>query len=230
MSGIKVYIFDDNIRLVESMKLLFEEFDDLEFLGSSPDCSHVVEDVRRAKPEVVIMDIDMPNVNGIEGVVEIRKNFPTVQILMQTVFEDDEKVFNAIRSGANGYILKNEKPDKIIEAIHEVYNGGSPMTPNIARKVIQQFQIYQEKGVKTEYNLSQREKEVLALLVRGYAYKEIANELFISYTTVRSHMKKIYEKLHVASMTEAVAKALNEKLFSLAFIVVPIVELIMMQL
>lgn len=230
MSGIKVYIFDDNIRLVESMKLLFEEFDDLEFLGSSPDCSTVVEDIRRAKPEVVIMDIDMPNVNGIEGVVEIRKNFPTVQILMQTVFEDDEKVFNAIRSGANGYILKNEKPEKIIDAIHEVYNGGSPMTPNIARKVILQFQIYQEKGVKTEYNLSPREKEVLALLVKGYAYKEIANELFISYTTVRSHMKKIYEKLHVASMTEAVAKALNEKLFSLAFIVLPVIELVMMQL
>jgi DNA-binding NarL/FixJ family response regulator len=159
------------------------------------------------------MDIDMPGMNGIEGVKQIRKHFPTVQILMLTVFDDDEKVFAAIKAGAGGYILKNAEPENLLHSISEVYNGGAPMTPAIARKVLQQFQTFLPEE-KKDYHLSNREKEVLGLLVEGLSYKMIAGKLNITYDTVRAHMKKIYEKLHVASMTEAVAKAINQKLFS----------------
>ena len=158
------------------------------------------------------MDIDMPGMNGIEAVKVIRNNFPTVQVLMFTVFDDDEKVFAAIKAGAGGYILKNAEPQNLLHAISEVYNGGAPMTPGIARKVLLQFQDMLPDENK-DYHLSQREKEVLALLVEGHPYKMIASKLNITYDTVRAHMKKIYEKLHVASMTEAVAKAINQKLF-----------------
>jgi DNA-binding NarL/FixJ family response regulator len=160
----------------------------------------------------VIMDIDMPGMNGIEGVKLIRNNFPIVQVLMFTVFDDDEKVFAAIKAGAGGYILKNAEPQNLLHAISEVYNGGAPMTPGIARKVLHQFHDMLPEE-KKDYRLSMREKEVLGLLVEGYSYKMIAGKLNITYDTVRAHMKKIYEKLHVASMTEAVAKAINQKLF-----------------
>ncbi len=132
---------------------------------------------------------------------------------MLTVFDDDEKVFAAIKAGAGGYILKNAEPNNLLHAISEVYNGGAPMTPDIARKVLHQFQTILP-GEKEEYNLSPREKEVLRLLVDGLSYKMIAGKFNITYDTVRAHMKKIYEKLHVASMTEAVAKAINQKLLS----------------
>ncbi len=158
------------------------------------------------------MDIDMPGMDGIEGVKVIRKNFPTVQILMFTVFADDEKVFAAIKAGAAGYILKNAEPQNLLHAISEVYNGGAPMTPDIARKVLHQLQNMLPEE-KKDYHLSTRESEVLGLLVEGYSYKMIGGKLNITYDTVRDHMKKIYEKLHVASMTEAVAKAINQKLF-----------------
>ena len=131
---------------------------------------------------------------------------------MFTVFDDEEKVFAAIKSGAAGYILKNAEPGQLVQAIVEVHNGGAPMTAGIARKVLQQFQSMLPEE-KSDYNLSNREKEVLALLVSGLSYKMIAVKLNITYDTVRAHMKKIYEKLHVASMTEAVAKALNQNLF-----------------
>ena len=133
---------------------------------------------------------------------------------MQTVFEDEDKVFSAIKAGANGYILKNAPSNDILEAIREVYTGGAPMTPSIAKKVLLHFQSDPTVPVKEDYHLSTREKEVLALLVTGYSYKMIADKLFITYATVRAHMVKIYEKLHVSSMTEAVAKAINQKLFS----------------
>ena len=131
---------------------------------------------------------------------------------MLTVFDDDEKVFAAIKAGAGGYILKNAEPQNLLHAISEAYNGGAPMTPGIARKVLHQFHDMLPEE-KEDYHLSMREKEVLGLLVEGLSYKMIAGRLNITYDTVRAHMKKIYEKLHVASMTEAVAKAINQKLF-----------------
>ena len=184
--------------------MLLQDNADFTLAGSFSHCLDVIENIQDTKPDVVIMDIDMPGMNGIEGVTQIHKNFPTLQILMLTVFDDDEKVFAAIRAGAGGYMLKNTEPANLLHAISEVYNGGAPMTPNIARKVLQQFQTLLP-GEKAEYNLSLREKEVLRLLVDGLSYKMIAGKLNITYDTVRAHMKKIYEKLHVASMTEAVA-------------------------
>jgi DNA-binding NarL/FixJ family response regulator len=212
MSGIKVIIFDDNDSLRDSVAMLLQESEDFTLAGAYSHCLDVLANIRDTKPDVVIMDIDMPGMNGIEGVKLIRKNFPTVQILMLTVFGDDETVFAAIKAGAGGYILKNTEPQNLLHAISEVYNGGAPMTPGIARKVLHQFQnILPEE--KTDYHLSMREKEVLGLLVEGLSYKMIAGKLNITYDTVRAHMKKIYEKLHVASMTEAVAKAITQKLF-----------------
>jgi len=191
--------------------MLLSETKEVTLVGSYAHCLDVVENLNDTKPDVVIMDIDMPGMNGIEGVKLIRKNCPAAQILMFTVFDDEERVFAAIKSGAAGYILKNADPGHLIQAIVEVYNGGAPMTPGIARKVLHQFQSILPNE-KEDYNLSSREKEVLSLLVSGLSYKMIASKLNITYDTVRAHMKKIYEKLHVASMTEAVAKALNQHL------------------
>jgi DNA-binding NarL/FixJ family response regulator len=215
MSNIKVTLFDDNDSLRDSISMLMEDTEDLNLVSSYSHCRDVIKNIQQAQPDVVIMDIDMPGMNGIEGVKLIRKNFPSVHILMQTVFEDDEKVFAAIKAGADGYILKNAESNDLLEAIREVYTGGAPMTPSIARKVLQHFHADPTVLVKEEYNLSNREKEVLALLVQGNSYKMIADKLFITYATVRAHMTKIYEKLHVSSMTEAVAKAINQKLFSI---------------
>jgi len=212
MSGIKVIIFDDNDSLRDSVSMLLQDNADFTLAGSYSHCLEVIENITTTKPDVVIMDIDMPGMNGIEGVKLIRKNFPAVQILMLTVFDDDEKVFAAIKAGANGYILKNIEPQRLLHAISEVYNGGAPMTPGIAKKILQQFQTILPEEEK-DYHLSTREKEVLSLLVDGLSYKMIAAKLSITYDTVRAHMKKIYEKLHVASMTEAVAKAITQNIF-----------------
>ena len=212
MSGIKVIIFDDNDSLRDSISMLLQDNADFTLAGSYSHCLDAAENVTKTKPDVVIMDIDMPGMNGIEGVKLIRQNFPSVQILMLTVFDEDEKVFAAIKAGANGYILKNAEPQRLLQAISEVYNGGAPMTPGIAKKILHQFQTILP-GEEKDYHLSSREKEVLSLLVDGLSYKMIAAKLNITYDTVRAHMKKIYEKLHVASMTEAVAKAIGENLF-----------------
>ncbi len=212
MSGIKVIIFDDNDSLRDSISMLLQDNADFTLSGSYSHCLDVIENIASTKPDVVIMDIDMPGMNGIEGVKLIHQNYPTVQILMLTVFDDDEKVFAAIKAGANGYILKNAEPQRLLQSISEVYNGGAPMTPGIAKKILHQFQTILPEEEK-DYHLSSREKEVLSLLVDGLSYKMIAAKLNITYDTVRAHMKKIYEKLHVASMTEAVAKAVGENLF-----------------
>lgn len=204
-------VFDDSDTIRDSITMLLDDSKELVLVGSYSHCLDVVDNIRDTNPDVVIMDIDMPGMNGVEGVRLIRENFTAVQILMFTVFDDEEKVFAAIKSGAAGYILKNAEPVQLVQAVIEVYNGGAPMTPGIARKVLQQFQTFLPEE-KTDYHLSNREKEVLALLVSGLSYKMISASLNITYDTVRAHMKKIYEKLHVASMTEAVAKALNQHL------------------
>ncbi|MEP6927617.1 MAG: response regulator transcription factor [Ginsengibacter sp.] len=214
MNGIKVAIFDDNDSLRDSIAMLLSDTKDFSICGSYAHCLHVTNDINKCNPDVVVMDIDMPGINGIEGVKIIREKFPYLQILMFTVFDNDEKVFAAIKAGAGGYILKNASSQQLLAAISEVYNGGAPMTPGIARKVLQQFKNILPEETKDNYDLSHREKEVLGLLVDGLSYKMIASKLEITYDTVRAHMKKIYEKLHVSSMTEAVAKAINRKLFS----------------
>jgi DNA-binding NarL/FixJ family response regulator len=161
------------------------------------------------------MDIEMPGMTGIEAVHKLKKEFPHILVLMQTVFEDDDRVFDSICAGASGYILKNHLNVKLLDAIRELQFGGSPMSPSIARKVLNKMQSVQQyirPEQAPDYNLTPREKDVLACIVEGLSYKMIADKLFISYETVRSHVKKIYEKLHVASLTEVVAKAINQRI------------------
>jgi DNA-binding NarL/FixJ family response regulator len=162
-----------------------------------------------AEPDVVLMDIEMPNVNGIEGVAIIKQNFKNVKVIMQTVFEDEEKIFAALQNGADGYILKTAGIERMLENIKEVYNGGAYMTPSVAFQVLNFFK---KKQPTTEHNLSPKEIEVLKQLVEGMSYKMVADKLGISYFTVNSHVKKIYEKLHVHSLGEAISIALKRNI------------------
>lgn len=212
-SKISVVIFDDNKNIRDAIATLIASNDLMRLAGSFADARDLKQQLETAKPDVVLMDIDMPYINGIEAVKEIRASFPHIPVMMLTVFDDEDRVFNSIRAGAVGYMLKNTNPVKLLDAICEVHLGGAPMTPSIARKVMELFQ-HQKTPITTSenYNLSEREKDVLRLLVDGKAYKMISDQLGISYETVRTHMKHIYEKLHVASMTEAVAKAIQQKI------------------
>ncbi len=191
--------------------MLINSSDGFEVLASFKNCNNVLEEIREYTPDVILMDIDMPGTNGIAGLKKIRLVNNQVKILMLTVFDDNKNVFEAISNGANGYVLKKTPPARLLEYIQEAQSGGAPMTSSIATQVLQMFSsINHQKG--EDYNLSEREKEVLSLLVNGYSYKMISAEMYIAIDTVRSHIKKIYEKLHVNSKSEAVAKAFKDKL------------------
>ena len=212
---IRVAIFDDNKNIRNSIILLLNTDPTFEMAGTFSDAKNCVQDVLLSRPDVILMDIEMPGTDGIQAVKLLTKEFPHIQILIQTVFEDDERVFESICAGASGYILKNQLTNSLTDAIKELQSGGSPMSPSIARRVLNLLQ-QGYKGKKQvaidDYKLTVREKEVLTALVNGLSYKMIAHDLGISYETVRSHMKNIYEKLHVASLTEVVAKAIHQKL------------------
>jgi DNA-binding NarL/FixJ family response regulator len=208
---VKVLIYDDNADRRESLSMLLQSYSQYQVCNSYADCSNVVQEVAANKPDVVLMDIQMPNVDGLQGVKLIRENFPDIKVIMQTVFDDDEKIFEAILNGASGYILKRTSSEKVIEAINDALEGGSPMTPSIAAKVLAHFR-QQTQSAIVDYQLTDKEKVILNHLVSGLSYKMIADKCAISYHTVNSHIKKIYEKLHVHSVSEAVSKALNEKI------------------
>lgn len=208
----RICIFDDSKPILDSFRLMTEEDDLLEIVGSFTNTQHLMATLTKLKPDLVVMDIDMGAYSGIQAVNEIRKHNKTLPILMFTVFDDDDHVFNAICAGANGYLLKNTNPETILKSIEEVQTGGAPMSPGVARRVIQKFHSLSQQNTATDYELTLREKEVLKLLTKGLSYKMIAAECTISFETVRTHVKNIYFKLHVASMTEAVAKAINEKI------------------
>lgn len=207
----KLLIYEDNPQLREGLTMLINGSEGFEVLAAFKNCNNVTEEVSAWKPDVILMDIDMPGINGIEGLKKIRQVNDEVKVLMLTVFDDNKNVFQSISSGANGYVLKKTPPTKLLEYIKEAQSGGAPMTASIATQVLKMFSsMNNEKG--EDYNLSDREKQVLQFLVEGYSYKMIANEMFIAIDTVRSHIKKIYEKLHVNSKSEAVAKAFKDKL------------------
>jgi DNA-binding NarL/FixJ family response regulator len=206
--SIRVIIFEDSASLRNSLFHLVNGSPGFICAGAYPDCMELLENVKKDKPDVVLMDIQMPGINGIEAVQMLREKYPQMKILMQTIFEDNERIFQSICSGASGYLLKNTSPARIIDFIKETYEGGAPMSPTIATKVLTMF-AHQNKPKTNNFNLSDREKEILSCLVEGMSYKMIAEDCFISIETVRTHIKNLYEKLHVHSKGEAVAKAIK---------------------
>lgn len=212
---VKVAIFEDRTAVRKALSLLVEGTSGLELAGAYPNCNNVISNIRTSQPNVVLMDIEMPGMSGVEAVKLIKQQFPDITIVMQTVFEDEEKVFHAICNGASGYLLKDTPPSRLMESIIEAHEGGAPMSPSIAKKTLHLFQKFLSPladAKHADYHLTPREKEVLQWLVKGYSYKMIAAACTISFDTVRSHIRNIYHKLHVASMTEAVAKAIRENI------------------
>lgn len=206
---IKVAIVEDNHSLRTSLAALLNKSEGMKCVAALPNLYNVVAEISRAKPDIILMDIGLPDISGIEGVRTVRLNFPEIDVLMLTVFDEDEKIFEAIREGASGYLLKKTPPEEIINCILELYHGGAPMSASIARRVVQSF--HQPAAPINEYGLTTREKEVLYALIDGLSYKKIAEKYFVSVSTVRTHITNIYQKLHVNSRSQAVAKVLKQK-------------------
>ena len=213
---VRVAIFEDNKLVRDSFEAILNGTDGFICTGVFSSCNNLHNDMLKSKPDVVLMDIEMNGINGIEATQMIRQQFPEVKILIQTVFEEEDKIFAAVCAGASGYILKNDPPHKFIEAINEVYSGGAPISSAVAKKVLGFFanqNIILVSPGNEDYHLSEREKEILHLMVQTFNYKAIAEKAFISYETVRTHVKNIYKKLHVTSRSEAVTKAIQQGLF-----------------
>jgi DNA-binding NarL/FixJ family response regulator len=212
---VSVAIFEDSKPIREAISMLINGTNGLHLAGAFPDCNNLLSNISQSNPEVVLMDIEMPGMNGIEAVKILKQKFPSITVIMQTVFEDEDKIFNAICNGASGYLLKDTAPSRLMEAILEASHGGAPMSPSIAKKTLHLFQKFlspYDISKQEDYRLTPRETEILQWLVKGYSYKMIASACNIGFDTVRTHIRNIYNKLHVASMTEAVAKAIRERI------------------
>ncbi len=200
--------------LRDALQAIFQGTPGYGCCGALADGSRWEAELRRCEPDVVVlMDIELPGMNGIEITRQACMRFPHIKILIQTVFNDNEKIFAALCAGASGYILKTDPPHKYIEAVSDVYNGGAPFSSSIAKKILGFFAAKNVILVSPEgnnYNLSERENEIIQLMVKGEDYRAIAGKIFISYETVRTHVKHIYKKLHVASRNEAVTKAIQK--------------------
>jgi len=208
---ISVAIVEDNKDLREGLSELIQGTPGYRCVGAYPNCAQFLEGVDVIKPDVVLMDIGLPGMSGIEGVQRLKTQRPSTEVLMLTVFEDERKIFDSICAGASGYLLKKTPPFRILEAIQEIYDGGAPMTASIARKVLTTFQDA-NPTLSPDFQLSEREREVLAGLVKGFSYKMIAHQCSISIDTVRSHIRHIYEKLQVNSKAQAITLAMRKKL------------------
>jgi len=208
---IAISIVEDNDKLRATLARVIDRTDGFRCVSDYGSAEDALADLPKIKPDVVLMDINLPGINGVECVRQLKKLLPQIQVMMLTVYEDTENIFNALAAGANGYMLKRTSAKELIEAIREVQRGGSPMTTHIARKVVQSFQ--KSAGAQQVANelseLSEREQQVLDLLAQGLIYKEIGEKLGISYETVHTYIRRIYEKLQVRTRTEAVAKFLR---------------------
>jgi len=202
---ITVCIVEDDNELRKTIEDIVEKSADCSLLKGFSNAEDFLQDLNRIHPDVVVMDIELPGMNGISCVKVAKEKYPEIQFVMFTIFDDDESVFQSLCSGATGYLLKNSLPEKIISGIIEINAGGSPMSPQIARRVIEQFSV--RKKVSDDINvLSPREREILDFLAKGFRYKEISDRLFISVETVRTHIRNIYDKLQVNSRTDALNK------------------------
>ncbi len=214
---VRILIYDDNEALRQSMEALIREEAEFQLIAAMSNAETVETDVKELKPDVVLMDIDMPAVDGVAAVKRIRKVDGVLPVIMLTVFDDNENIFNAVCAGASGYILKRCATEELAAAIRNVISGGAPMTGVVARKVLQMVPAAKGAAAEERAELSQREVQILQLLGRGFSYKMIAAEIGVSVDTVRFHIKNIYDKLHVHSATEAVSKGLRGKFISLLF-------------
>jgi DNA-binding NarL/FixJ family response regulator len=205
---ISVSIVEDNDKLRGTLARVLNRADGFRCVSDYASAEDALKGLPQARPDVVLMDINLPGMNGVECVRQLKQVLPQTQVMMLTVYEDTENIFNALTAGAGGYMLKRTSSKELLEAIQEVHRGGSPMTMHIARKVVQSFQRTAATAPSTE-NLSEREQQVLDLLSQGLMYKEIADKLEISYETVHTYIRRIYEKLQVRTRTEAVAKFLR---------------------
>lgn len=214
--NIRIAIFEDNKLMREAYEAILNGTNGFYCTGSYADCSDLQYKIQRSNPDVVLMDIEMPGIDGIEATRMLAASHPAVRILIQTVFQDDNRIFAAVCAGASGYILKTTTPAQLVQAVEEVYGGGSPMTPLVASKVLRLFQQFAPKTAPEagddEAQLTEREREILALMVKGNNPRQIGEALFLSYETIRTYIKKIYKKLHVASAAGAVAKAIHDRI------------------
>lgn len=206
--AITVAIVEDNRGARESLRELLGRAPGLRCVGVHSNAEHALEHLPAERPDVVLMDINLPGLSGIECVARLKAELPKIQVLMLTAYEESDRIFESLRAGASGYLLKNAPPAELLAAIEQVRAGGSPMSMNIARKVVSFFQQIRQPDSELE-TLTKRELEILTLLAKGYLYKEIADHLAISLSTVRAHLHTVYEKLHVQSRTEAVVKFLG---------------------
>lgn len=212
---VTVAIVEDNEEIARMLSRVVGRDEQMSCLCTCASGEEALEVLPKVRPNVVIMDLQLPGISGIECTARLRQLLPDSQVLVFTVYQDDDQVFNALKAGASGYLLKRSTPEEILEAIHDVHQGGAPMTGEIARKVVRSFRAPAEpamekgKDEKESEHLTPRQEEILGLLARGFVTKEIASELGISFDTVRFHLKEIYAKLHVRSRTEAVVKYLR---------------------
>ncbi len=204
---IRLAIFEDNVAYRKALQIFISKAHDIDVIHVGENLSNVIEVVESKKPDVIIMDIDLPEISGIEGAKMVKQVAPDVNVFMLTVFEDDEKIFQSIKAGALGYLLKKDSPDKITDAIRAIHRGESVMNGQIARKILDYFSKENQKRIDLEdYNLTKREKEILLLLIDGLSYKDIASKCFISMDTLFSHIRKIYAKLNIHSRSEIAAR------------------------
>jgi len=209
---IRVMIFEDNKHLRDSLYFLVNTSAEFECVAAFPDTRQALQHVKHYKPDVIMTDIEMPVMNGIDTTRLIKSEYPGMKILILTVFDDKEKIFQALCAGGSGYLLKNSTPQQILQALSDTYKGGSPLSPSVAKLVVQFFQLNMPETTPDDYNLTPKEKELLECLADGKSYKMIADKMNISIETVKTHIKSVYRKLHVNSSHEAVAKVIRQKI------------------